>query len=102
MTEQPVIEIRNLTKKFKEFEALKSPGVSLKVMPKEVVVIIGSSGSGKSTLLRCMNRLIEPTSGQVFFEGTEITTKEIDINEVRKSIGMVFQQFNLFGNSASV
>ncbi len=96
MTEQPVIEVRNLTKKFKDFEALKSPGVSLKVMPKEVVVIIGSSGSGKSTLLRCMNRLIEPTTGQVFFEGVEITTKETNINEVRKSIGMVFQQFNLF------
>ncbi|MHA1511500.1 MAG: amino acid ABC transporter ATP-binding protein [Promethearchaeota archaeon] len=96
MTEQPLIEVINLTKKFKEFEALKSPGVSLKVMPKEVLVIIGSSGSGKSTLLRCMNRLIEPTTGQVFFEGLEITKKDVNIDDVRKNIGMVFQQFNLF------
>jgi len=79
MTEQPLIEVRNLTKKFKEFEAIKSPGVSLEIVPKEVLVIIGSSGSGKSTLLRCMNRLIEPTSGQVFFDGVEITDKELAI-----------------------
>ncbi|QEE14209.1 amino acid ABC transporter ATP-binding protein [Promethearchaeum syntrophicum] len=96
MTEQPLIEVRNLTKKFKDFEAIKTPGVSLKIMPKEVLVIIGSSGSGKSTLLRCMNRLIEPTSGQVFFDGVEITDKEINIDDVRKNIGMVFQAFNLF------
>ncbi|MHA1522024.1 MAG: amino acid ABC transporter ATP-binding protein [Promethearchaeota archaeon] len=96
MTKQPVIEVRNVTKKFKEFSALKEPGISLKIFPKEVVVIIGSSGSGKSTLLRCMNRLIEPTTGQIFFEGQEITLKETNIDEVRKNIGMVFQQFNLF------
>ena len=54
------------TKKFKDFIAIREPGVNLKIHPKEVVVIIGSSGSGKSTLLRCMNRLIEPSSGQVF------------------------------------
>ncbi|MHA1563615.1 MAG: amino acid ABC transporter ATP-binding protein [Promethearchaeota archaeon] len=94
--EQPLIEVRDLTKNFKDFEALKPPGVSLKIMPKEVLVIIGSSGSGKSTLLRCMNRLIEPTSGQIFFEGVEITDPEINIDDVRKNIGMVFQQFNLF------
>ena len=96
MTEQPLIELRNLTKKFKDFEAIKQPGISLKIMPKEVLVIIGSSGSGKSTLLRCMNRLIEPTSGQVFFDGVEITDPDINIDDVRKNIGMVFQQFNLF------
>ncbi len=61
-----------------------------------MLVIIGSSGSGKSTLLRCMNRLIEPTSGQVFFDGIEITKKSVNIDEIRKEIGMVFQQFNLF------
>ena len=94
--DQPLIEVRNLTKSFKEFEAIKPPGVNVKIMPQEVLVIIGSSGSGKSTLLRCMNRLIEPTSGQVFFEGVEITKPEIDIDDVRKNIGMVFQQFNLF------
>ena len=93
---QPIIEVRNITKKFKEFHAIKTPGISLKLMPQEVLVIIGSSGSGKSTLLRCMNRLIEPTSGQVFFEGKEITLKDVNIDEIREQIGMVFQQFNLF------
>ena len=96
MSEKPVIEVKNLIKKFGHFEALKSPGVSLKVMPKEAVVIIGSSGSGKSTLLRCMTRLIEPTSGQVYFEGQEITDRSVNIDKIRKNIGMVFQLFNLF------
>ncbi|MHA1746081.1 MAG: amino acid ABC transporter ATP-binding protein [Promethearchaeota archaeon] len=91
-----MIEVKNVTKRFKDFYALKEPGVSLDIHPEEVVVIIGSSGSGKSTLLRCMNRLIEPSSGQIFFEGKEITTKETNIDEIRKNIGMVFQQFNLF------
>lgn len=94
--EIPLIEVKNLSKKFKEFQAIKPPGVNVKIFPKEVLVIIGSSGSGKSTLLRCMNRLIEPSAGQVFFEGVEITTKETDIDEIRKNIGIVFQQFNLF------
>ena len=94
--ENPIIEVKDLCKSFKDFQAIRPPGVSLKIFPKEVLVIIGSSGSGKSTLLRCMNRLIEPTSGQIFFEGEEITTKEINIDEVRKNIGIVFQQFNLF------
>lgn len=93
---EPLIETRNITKKFKHFYALKEPGISLQVFPKEVLVIIGSSGSGKSTLLRCMNRLIEPTSGQVFFEGQEITAPHVDIDLIRQHIGMVFQQFNLF------
>ncbi|MHA1701454.1 MAG: amino acid ABC transporter ATP-binding protein [Promethearchaeota archaeon] len=95
-SDQPLIELRNLTKSFKDFNAIKSPGVDLKIFPQEVVVVIGSSGSGKSTMLRCMNRLIEPTSGQVFFEGKEITKLEVNIDEIRKNIGMVFQQFNLF------
>lgn len=94
--DEPIIEIRNLTKIFKDFEAIKSPGINLKVFPKDVLAIVGSSGSGKSTMLRCMNRLIEPTSGQIFFEGEEITGRNVDIDEIRKNIGMVFQQFNLF------
>lgn len=65
---EPLIEIKNLYKFFKDFQAIKAPGVNLKIFPKEVLVIIGSSGSGKSTLLRCMNRLIEPTSGQIFLK----------------------------------
>ena len=66
-----IIEVRNLTKRFGDFTALED--INLTIYPKDVVAIIGSSGSGKSTLLRCMNRLIEPTTGQVFFEGREIT-----------------------------
>lgn len=96
VTDGPIIEVRNLTKVFKSFHALKAPGINLKIMPKEVVCIIGSSGSGKSTLLRCMNLLIEPSSGQIIFEGQEITNKHLKIDEIRKNIGMVFQQFNLF------
>lgn len=91
-----LLEIIDLTKKFKDFEAIKEPGISLTIKQQEVIGIIGSSGSGKSTLLRCMNRLIEPTSGQIFFEGVEITDPKINIDVVRKNIGMVFQQFNLF------
>jgi len=91
---QPLIEVKNVIKDFGKFRALN--GVSLTVMPREVVVIIGSSGSGKSTLLRCINRLIDPSSGQVFIDGEEITDKKIKIDNVRKEIGIVFQQFNLF------
>jgi arginine/lysine/histidine transport system ATP-binding protein len=94
--DQPLIKVVDLCKSFKDFQAIKPPGVNLEILPKEVLVIIGSSGSGKSTLLRCMNRLIEPTSGQVFFEGEEITSPGVNIDEVRQNIGMVFQQFNLF------
>lgn len=97
MTEnEPLLETIALTKRFKEFNAIKEPGINLRIMPNEVIGIIGSSGSGKSTLLRCMNRLIEPTSGQVFFDGVEITDPKINMDKVRKNIGMVFQQFNLF------
>ncbi|MHA2367039.1 MAG: amino acid ABC transporter ATP-binding protein, partial [Candidatus Hodarchaeales archaeon] len=90
----PMVEVRDLTKMFRNFTALED--ISLKVMPQEVVVIIGSSGSGKSTLLRCINRLIEPTYGEIFIDGTEITSDKIKIDKIRKEIGIVFQQFNLF------
>jgi polar amino acid transport system ATP-binding protein len=89
-----MVEVRDLTKMFRNFTALED--ISLKVMPQEVVVIIGSSGSGKSTLLRCINRLIEPTYGEIFIDGTEITSDKIKIDKIRKEIGIVFQQFNLF------
>ncbi|MHA1989842.1 MAG: amino acid ABC transporter ATP-binding protein [Candidatus Hodarchaeales archaeon] len=89
-----IIQVQNLTKKFGDFAALDD--VSLLVEPQDVVVVIGASGSGKSTLLRCINRLIEPTSGQVFIEETEITASGVRIDEIRKEIGIVFQQFNLF------
>lgn len=73
-------------------------GVSFDVMEGESVAIIGSSGSGKSTVLRCINRLIEPTKGEVRLRGEMINTPNADINDVRSRIGMVFQSFELFAH----
>ncbi len=73
-------------------------GISFKVHKGESVAIIGSSGSGKSTVLRCINRLIEPTSGDVILKGKKINTPSADINEIRSRIGMVFQSFELFAH----
>ena len=92
--EEPIVRIRNLQKSFDDLVVLR--GVDLDVYRGEVVVILGPSGSGKSTMLRCINRLEEPTGGQIFFEDTEITAKDTDINKVRAKVGMVFQNFNLF------
>lgn len=89
-----VIDVRNLHKAFGDHEVLK--GVNEHIEKGEKVVIIGPSGSGKSTFLRCLNLLEEPTSGDIIFEGQNITSKETDINVVRRRMGMVFQQFNLF------
>lgn len=91
---QPIVRIENLHKSYGDLEVLK--GVDLRVNRGEVVVILGPSGSGKSTLLRCVNLLEVPTSGKVFFEDTEITSPDTNINEIRKHVGMVFQSFNLF------
>ncbi|MGA4800154.1 amino acid ABC transporter ATP-binding protein [Streptomyces lavendulocolor] len=88
------IEIRGLHKSFGDNEVLR--GIDLEVATGEVVCVIGPSGSGKSTLLRCVNLLEEPTRGQVFVGGTEVTDLDVDIDAVRRRIGMVFQQFNLF------
>ncbi|MBI2419449.1 MAG: phosphonate ABC transporter ATP-binding protein [Ignavibacteriales bacterium] len=90
-----ILKIENLHKVYPDgTHALK--GVSFEVFRGEFLVIIGLSGSGKSTLLRCINRLVEPTSGSVQFMGTEITTLSGDsLRNVRRQIGMVFQQFNL-------
>jgi ABC-type polar amino acid transport system ATPase subunit len=90
----PIIETIDLHKSFGDHEVLA--GISLKILPNEVVVIIGPSGSGKSTLLRCMNLLNEPTSGKILFEGYDTSDKTIDINVVRSRMNMVFQSFNLF------
>jgi ABC-type polar amino acid transport system ATPase subunit len=92
--ETPIIETIDLHKSFDKKEVLA--GISLKIMPNEVVVIIGPSGSGKSTLLRCLNLLNEPTSGKIIFEGYDTSAKDIDINMVRAQMNMVFQGFNLF------
>jgi len=90
----PAIEVRELHKYFGDNEVLK--GIDFHVDAGEVVCVIGPSGSGKSTLLRCVNRLEEPTSGQIFVEGIDICDEDVDLDSVRSRIGMVFQSFNLF------
>ncbi|MBM7695150.1 polar amino acid transport system ATP-binding protein/glutamine transport system ATP-binding protein [Salimicrobium jeotgali] len=89
-----MITVNNLHKSFGKNEVLK--GIDMKVKEQEVVCVIGPSGSGKSTLLRCLNLLEEVTSGDVFIEGDNLTGKNVNINEVRTRVGMVFQHFNLF------
>lgn len=91
-----LIKVENLTKKFGK--QLVLDGISTEIRKGEVVAIIGPSGCGKSTFLRSLNLLEEPTSGTIYFEGTDITDKSVDINKIRQKIGMVFQQFNLFPN----
>jgi polar amino acid transport system ATP-binding protein len=90
------IEVRGLFKSFGSLEVLR--GVDLSVEAGEVVCVIGPSGSGKSTLLRCVNLLEEPSGGTVHVAGVEVTDPDVDIDAVRRRIGMVFQQFNLFGH----
>jgi len=89
-----MIEVDRLHKSFGKNEVLN--GINEIINKGEVVVVIGPSGSGKSTFLRCLNLLEIPTSGQIIFEGNNITDKKTDINKLREKMGMVFQQFNLF------
>ena len=89
-----IVRIKDLHKSYGDLEVLR--GIDIDVHRGEVVVVLGPSGSGKSTMLRCVNLLEKPTSGQVIFEGADITAKGVDINGVRAKLGMVFQQFNLF------
>lgn len=89
-----ILRVENLVKNFGKLEVLR--GVSTSIHKGEVVSIIGPSGGGKSTFLRCLNRLEEPTSGQIFFKGQDITDKKLDIAQFRRQIGMVFQNFNVF------
>ena len=91
-----LIEVKKLTKKFGDHTVLD--GITTDICQGEVVAIIGPSGCGKSTFLRSLNLLEIPTSGQILFEGIDLTDKSVDINKVRQKIGMVFQQFNLFPN----
>ncbi len=101
MTErQPILDAKGVYKTFGAVEALK--GVDLAVERQELVFIIGPSGSGKSTLLRCCNRLEEPTAGRVFVDGVDILGDGVDINEVRRGIGMVFQSFNLYPHMSAL
>jgi polar amino acid transport system ATP-binding protein len=90
----PILEIRGLHKSFNNVPVLR--GIDLKVLPQELVFIIGPSGSGKSTLLRCCNRLEEPESGAIEVGGVDILARSTDINAMRRQIGMVFQSFNLY------
>ena len=90
----PKVQIKNLHKYFEKNEVLK--GIDLEVNEGEVVCVIGPSGSGKSTMLRCINLLEVPTDGEITVDGFKITDKKADLNKIRRNIGMVFQQFNLF------
>ncbi len=89
-----MLEIKNLTKKFGSLLVLDD--ITENIDKGEKIVIIGPSGGGKSTFLRCINLLEVPTSGKIFFEGTDITDKKTDINKIRRKMSMVFQHFNLF------
>lgn len=91
-----VIEIKNIRKDFGNRTVLKD--VNFNVYEGEVVSIIGSSGSGKSTLLRCINLLETPTSGQILIHEKDVLSGDVPLIELRKKVGMVFQQFNLFNN----
>ena len=89
-----MISVKNLYKSFASHQLLND--INEHIAPGEKIVIIGPSGSGKSTFLRCMNLLERPTSGQIIFDGIDITDPKTDINKVRQHMGMVFQHFNLF------
>lgn len=92
----PILEISHLGKTFGDHVVLRD--ISLTVSPGEVISVIGSSGSGKSTMLRCVNLLETPTSGEIRYRGRNICAREMPLTEFRAKVGMVFQQFNLFGN----
>lgn len=91
-----MLDIQDLHKTFGSNQVLK--GITTTIDQGEVVVVIGPSGSGKSTFLRCLNLLEVPTSGKIFFEGTDITDPKNDLYKMREKMGMVFQNFNLFPN----
>lgn len=93
---RPIIKVSNLTKKFGDLLVLDD--ITEAIYEGEKVVIVGPSGGGKSTFLRCLNVLEDPTSGQIFFEGVDLADLSVNINDHRRKMGMVFQQFNLFNN----
>lgn len=94
MTETPIIQLNDVSKYFGDFQALRD--VSLSVKLGERVVVCGPSGSGKSTMIRCMNRLETHESGRIVIDGIELSADMDDVRAVRREVGMVFQQFNLF------
>src|SRR3546814_883759 len=90
----PILELIGLQKAYGDLAVLR--GIDLKVLPGELVCVIGPSGSGKSNMLRCCNRLEASTGGQIIFDGIDIARADVNINHIRQQIGMVFQQFNLY------
>ena len=98
MNDNKIIRVTGLKKHYFGGKVKALDGIDLDIERGEVVVIIGPSGSGKSTLLRSLNLLELPTAGQIFFNGTDITDKKVNINSHRQKMGMVFQHFNLFNN----
>ncbi len=100
LTNDVVIELSHLEKKFGDHEVLKD--INLRVHRGEVISVIGSSGSGKSTMLRCINLLETPTGGEIFYEGKNIQDKSVKLTDYRAGVAMVFQQFNLFNNMTAL
>ena len=98
--DQPMVSIQDVHKSFGELEVLK--GVSLDVMKGEVICIIGPSGSGKSTLIRCINALNDIQQGSILVEGQEVNDPNLNKLELRKKVGMVFQQYNLFPHKTAL
>ena len=94
MSEESIISLKNVNKWFGDFHVLQD--VNLEVKKKERIVVCGPSGSGKSTMIRCINRLEEHQEGTIVVDGIELTGNLKNIDNVRKEVGMVFQQFNLF------
>lgn len=94
-----MISVKNLHKSFGKLEVLK--GIDCHVRESEVVVVIGPSGSGKSTFLRCLNKLEEPTSGEIMVDGIPLNS-DINVNAIRREVGMVFQRFNLFPHMTAI
>ena len=99
-SDKPIISIREVHKSFGDLEVLK--GITLDVMKGEVICIIGPSGSGKSTLIRCINALNSINSGSILVEGQEVHDPALDKLELRKKVGMVFQQYNLFPHKTAL
>ena len=98
--EQPIVSLNNVYKSFGELEVLK--GISFDVMKGEVICIIGPSGSGKSTLIRCINALYDINSGSIKVHGLEVNDSNLNKLELRKNVGMVFQQYNLFPHKTAL
>ena len=98
--DQPIISLKDVRKSFGSLEVLK--GVSFDVMKGEVICIIGPSGSGKSTLIRCINALNDIQAGAITVQGQEVHDPKLDKLELRKKVGMVFQQYNLFPHKTAL